>query len=180
MDPLPPMTHLIGRTSSVTISERDRIELVHALEHAVGPSAATTLMEYLPATGWRDVVTTTDLTIAIAPLEAAIERLEERIDTAVERLDGKIDTAVERLDGKIDTAVERLDGKIDAFGERLDDKIDTAVECLSAGMARQFAVLRAENAEADARLMRTLVITFVSSLVAFGGLVLAAASLGGT
>lgn len=43
------------------ITERQRLDLVHQLETVLGTEATSTLMEYLPASGWRDVATTTDL-----------------------------------------------------------------------------------------------------------------------
>jgi hypothetical protein len=59
------------------------------------------------------------------------------------------------------------------------DRLSADIDRRFAHMDRRFALLRVESAEANARLMRTLVVTFVSSLAAFGALVLAAAALGG-
>jgi hypothetical protein len=58
----------------MTIAEQSRHELHQRLERVLGPEEATTLMEHLPPTGWRDVATKQDL-------DHVAERLELRFDT---------------------------------------------------------------------------------------------------
>lgn len=45
----------------MAITEQDRHDLYVALEAAIGPEQATTLMEHLPPIGWADVATKHDL-----------------------------------------------------------------------------------------------------------------------
>jgi hypothetical protein len=45
----------------MALDERSRHELFLRLEEALGPEAATTLMEHLPPVGWADVATKRDL-----------------------------------------------------------------------------------------------------------------------
>jgi hypothetical protein len=71
-------------------------------------------MEFLPPSGWGDLVRRSDL-------------------EAVER----------RLDVKIDALGARLDARIDALGERLDARID-ALEVRIDGLERQIVELRDE------------------------------------
>jgi hypothetical protein len=59
-------------------------------------------MEFLPPSGWGDLVRRSDL--------EAVER----------RLDAKIDALGARLDARIDALGERLDARIDALEVRID------------------------------------------------------------
>lgn len=45
----------------MVLDERSRHELYLRLEEALGPEAATTMMELLPPVGWADVATKRDL-----------------------------------------------------------------------------------------------------------------------
>ncbi len=45
----------------MALDERSRHDLYLRLEEALGPEAATTLMEHLPPVGWADVATKRDL-----------------------------------------------------------------------------------------------------------------------
>ncbi len=61
----------------MTVDERSRHELFGQLERALGPEAATTLMEYLPPVGWADIATKRDLDAS-----AALTRSELRTEMA--------------------------------------------------------------------------------------------------
>jgi hypothetical protein len=54
----------------VAITEHDRHKLYLALEHLLGTSEATTLMEHLPPVGWADVATRHDLDQGLALVRA--------------------------------------------------------------------------------------------------------------
>lgn len=91
-----------------------RLRLHHSLQKKIGAAVADDLMEFLPPSGWGDLVRRSDL-------------------EAVER----------RLDVKIDALGARLDARIDALGERLDARID-ALEVRIDGLERQIVELRDE------------------------------------
>ena len=54
----------------MALDERSRHELYLRLEQALGPEAATTMMEMLPPVGWADVATKHDLDIIRAEMRA--------------------------------------------------------------------------------------------------------------
>ncbi len=62
----------------MAITEHDRHDLYVALEAAIGPEQATTLMEHLPPVGWADVATKHDL----AQLQAATSQDFAHLQTA--------------------------------------------------------------------------------------------------
>jgi hypothetical protein len=51
-------------------------------------------------------------TITPPAFEAALARLESRIESRFDKLEGKMDSAIARLDAKIDTSVATLRGEI--------------------------------------------------------------------
>jgi hypothetical protein len=63
----------------MVLDERSRHQLYLRLEAALGPDAATTLMEHLPPTGWADVAMKRDL-----------DALEQRLDLRFEALEHKL------------------------------------------------------------------------------------------
>jgi hypothetical protein len=63
----------------MALDERSRHELFLRLEAALGPDAATTLMEHLPPTGWADVATKRDLDALESRFELRIEALEHKL-----------------------------------------------------------------------------------------------------
>lgn len=79
-----------------------RLRLHHSLQKKIGATVADDLMEFLPPSGWGDLVRRSDL--------EAVER----------RLDAKIDALGARLDARIDALGERLDARIDGLKARID------------------------------------------------------------
>ena len=80
-----------------------RLRLHHSLQKKIGAAVADDLMEFLPPSGWGDLVRRSDL--------EAVER----------RLDAKIDALGARLDARIDALGERLDARIDGLKARIDE-----------------------------------------------------------
>jgi hypothetical protein len=60
----------------MTITEQSRHELHQRLDQVLGPEEATTLMEHLPPTGWREVATKHDL-------ECLEMKLSSKVDQAI-------------------------------------------------------------------------------------------------
>ena len=79
-----------------------RLRLHRSLEKVIGIDVADELIDFLPPSGWGDLVRKSDL--------EATER----------RLDAKIDALGARLDAKIDALGARLDAKIDALSQRVE------------------------------------------------------------
>jgi len=106
----------------VIITERERIELVKNLEAVMGQNAAATLMEYLPANGWRDIATVTDLDNLRLAMKADMADLRTDLELKIAGLDTKIaglDGKIAGLDGKI----AGLDGKIEGEMGKLATKL---------------------------------------------------------
>lgn len=80
-----------------------RLRLHHSLQKKIGAAVADDLMEFLPPSGWGDLVRRSDL-------EAVERRLDARIDALGARLDARIDALGERLDARIDALEVRIDG----------------------------------------------------------------------
>ncbi len=106
------------------VTEESRHRLHQALDTAIGPEEATTLMEHLPPTGWSDIATKQDIVLVRQDLTALEERLEAKVgslrteDLALVRKD------LAAADTKIDAVADRLDTKIDHRSQMLEDKID--------------------------------------------------------
>jgi hypothetical protein len=76
----------------VSIEERHRIALHEAAKETWGPEVAVTLMEMLPATGWAEVATKTDLVamksdVALLGKELRTEMTELRAELHIEMAD---------------------------------------------------------------------------------------------
>ena len=79
-----------------------RLRLHHSLQKKIGAAVADDLMEFLPPSGWGDLVRRSDL-------EAVERRLDVKIDALGARLDARIDALGERLDARIDGLKARID-----------------------------------------------------------------------
>ncbi|MEX2625355.1 MAG: hypothetical protein WD225_00640, partial [Ilumatobacteraceae bacterium] len=85
----------------MTIHERDRYQLHHALETHLGPENAATLMAHLPPVGWADVATKHDL-------YALEERLEIRIHAEIADLGTELRTEIADLGTELRTETASL------------------------------------------------------------------------
>ena len=86
----------------MVLNERSRHQLYLRPEEALGPEAATTLMEHLPPVGWADVATKRDLDALEHRLDLRFVTLEERIDLRSEALEHKLMAAFR---GELQTAL---------------------------------------------------------------------------
>ena len=107
---------------------------------------ADELIDFLPPSGWGDLVRKSDL-------EATERRLDAKIDALGARLDAKIDALSQRVDAKIDALGARLDARIDALSQRVE--------------SLQEEVRRLGN------LRSTIIITGLSLFVGLGSLMVA-------
>ena len=90
-----------------------RLRLHRSLEKVIGIDVADELIDFLPPSGWGDLVRKSDL-------EATERRLDAKIDALGARLDAKIDALGARLDAKIDALSQRVDAQIDALSQRVE------------------------------------------------------------
>jgi outer membrane murein-binding lipoprotein Lpp len=134
-----------------------RLRLHRSLEKVIGVDVADELIDFLPPSGWGDLVRKSDL-------EATERRLDSDIDALGARLDAKIDALGARLDAKIDALSQRVDAKIDALGARLDARIDALSQRVE---SLQEEVRRLGN------LRSTIIITGLSLFVGLGSLMVA-------
>lgn len=129
-----------------------RLRLHHSLQKTIGAAVSDDLMEFLPPSGWGDLVRRADL-----------------------------DATERRLDTKIDALGQRLDARIDALGERLDARID-ALEARIDGLERQIVQLREQvRALGNLRttIVLTGASLGISLFVGLGGLMVAIVQLAG-
>ena len=137
----------IHETAQSTPSpDAKRLRLHRSLEKVIGIDVADELIDFLPPSGWGDLVRKSDL------------------DATERRLDAKIDAVGARLDTKIDALGARLDAKIDALGARLDARIDALSQRVE---SLQEEVRRLGN------LRSTIIITGLSLFVGLGSLMVA-------
>ena len=123
-----------------------RLRLHRSLEKVIGIDVADELIDFLPPSGWGDLVRKSDL-------EATERRLDAKIDAVGARLDTKIDALGARLDAKIDALSQRVDTQIDALSQRVE--------------SLQEEVRRLGN------LRSTIIITGLSLFVGLGSLMVA-------
>ena len=99
-------------TANGTPPDARRLRLHRSLREKLGNQVADDLIDFLPPAGWGDLVRRADL-------DAAVTRLDQKIDALGARLDQRIDALEERLDQKIDALGARLDQRIDALEDRI-------------------------------------------------------------
>ena len=140
-------THLgmTDTTTNGTPPDARRLRLHRALREKLGNQVADDLVDFLPPAGWGDLVRRADL------------------DAAVTRLDQKIDALGARLDQRIDALEERLDQKIDALGARLDQRID-AIEDRITVIEHTLSEIKTDLRSLG-NMKRTIVVTGVSMAV---------------
>lgn len=70
----------------MSINEARRLEMHLAFREALGDEVADTLMEYLPPSGWNDLVRTRDVLEMEKRLDSRIDSLDDRIKATNSRL----------------------------------------------------------------------------------------------
>ena len=124
----------------MVLDERSRHQLYLRLEEALGPDAATTLMEHLPPVGWADVATKRDL-----------DALEQRLDHRFETIDHRFETIEHRFE-TMDHRFESLEERIDLRSEALENKLLAAfrgeLQAALTTQSRQLAIALAGTAAA--------------------------------
>ena len=142
----------------MAVSEESRHHLLTVLESTLGKEAAMTLAEHLPPVGWADVATRRDLDALRVEMHHRFEAIDHRfeaIDHRFEVIDHRFDSIEHRFEA-IEHRFDSLEHRTDSLGDRL----------------------RAELHESLSAQTRQLTIALVSSVTAFGALVVAVASLG--
>ena len=81
----------------MVLNERSRHHLYLRPEEALGPEAATTLMEHLLPVGWADVATKRDL-----------DALEQRLDLRFDAVDQRFETLQQRIDLRSEALEHKL------------------------------------------------------------------------
>ena len=143
-------------TTNGTPPDARRLRLHRSLREKIGNQVADDLVDFLPPAGWGDLVRRADL-------DAAVTRLDQKIDALGARLDQKIDALGARLDQRIDALEERLDQKIDALGARLDQRID-ALEDRITVIEHTLSEIKTDLRSLG-NMKRTIVVTGVSMAV---------------
>ena len=124
----------------MVLDERSRHHLYLRLEEALGPDAATTLMEHLPPVGWADVATTRDL-------DALEQRLEHRFETMDHRFE-TMDHRFEMMDHRFESLEERIDLRSEALENKLLAAFRGELQTALTTQSRQLAIALAGTAAA--------------------------------
>ncbi len=151
---------------------RSRHELQRRLEELLGEEGAHTLMEALPPHPWDELVTKADMLLLKSDVEAVKSDVEavksdvEAVKSDVEAV--KSDVAEVKTDvALLRIGFDHLDAKIDRLDERWGDRLEATEH-------RLMAAFRGELNTAITAQTRTIVFSFLGSLIATGSLVIAA------
>ncbi|HEU5149684.1 MAG TPA: hypothetical protein VFU19_04260 [Iamia sp.] len=106
----------------MTVTEESRHRLHQALDHAIGPEEATTLMEHLPPVGWADVATKTDLTHLGDTLRAEMDHRFDVVDLKLAAVDQRFDDLTTAMDQRF-TAIEVTLGVIQQRLDSIDNRM---------------------------------------------------------
>ena len=128
----------------MVLDERSRHQLYLRLEEALGPDAATTLMEHLPPVGWADVATKRDL-----------DALEQRVDLRFAALDERLDHRFEAIDHRFRSLEERIDLRSEGLENKLLAAFRGELQTALTTQSRQLAIALAGTAAAVSALAFT-------------------------
>ena len=81
----------------MTTTERQRLDLHHRLDEALGPDHAATLMDSLSPIPWTELATKEDL----ADLRAELDLRFDRVDLRFEQIDGRFEVEMALLRGEL-------------------------------------------------------------------------------
>ena len=127
----------------MVLDERSRHQLYLRLEEALGPDAATTLMEHLPPVGWADVATKRDLDAFEGRLDHRFEAIDHRFEAIDHRFEA-IDRRFEALEERIDLRSEALENKLLAtFRGELQNALTTQSRHLTIALVGTAATVSA-------------------------------------
>ena len=166
----------------MTTTERQRLDLHHRLDEALGPDHAATLMDSLSPIPWTELATKEDLADLRAELDLRFDRVDlrfEQIDLRFDQIDARfdqIDARFERIDARFDQVDGRLtliDGRFEQIDGRFE-QIDGRFEQIDGRFEVEMALLRGELAEfratLSADLMRQLVVIHAATVALIVGL----------
>lgn len=92
-----------------------RLRLHHSLQKKIGAAVADDLMEFLPPSGWGDLVRRSDLEAVERRLDARIDALGARLDARIDALGERIDALEVRIDG-LERQIVQLRDEVRALG----------------------------------------------------------------
>ena len=92
-----------------------RLRLHHSLQKNIGAAVADDLMEFLPPSGWGDLVRRSDLEAVERRLDARIDALGARLDARIDALGERIDALEVRIDG-LERQIVELRDEVRALG----------------------------------------------------------------
>ena len=92
-----------------------RLRLHHSLQKNIGAAVADDLMEFLPPSGWGDLVRRADLEAVERRLDVKIDALGARLDARIDALGERIDALEVRIDG-LERQIVELRDEVRALG----------------------------------------------------------------
>jgi len=154
----------------MVIGERARHELFVKLEQILGREEATTLMEHLPPIGWADVATKRDL-----------DALEERTELRFESLEHQIERLGVEFRHELATSQSAVREELRGLREEMlagDAAVREELRDFREQQRTSDAMLRVDLTQRISDAVRTMVLAFVSSVIAATALGFGAARLG--
>ena len=103
------------RRDQSPLPDAKRLRLHHSLQKKIGAAVADDLMEFLPPSGWGDLVRRSDLEAVERRLDAKIDALGARLDARIDALGERIDALEVRIDG-LERQIVELRDEVRALG----------------------------------------------------------------
>ena len=146
----------------MAVSDQSRYELHHQLDQVLGAEHAATLMAHLPPVGWADVATKQDVANLAERMDSRFAASKQDVANLAERMDSRFAA----VDGRFAAMEERMDGRFAAMEQHVDERLELF-----------HASIRAELQGTLVSHLRVVMFGMISSVVAVGGLVIAAVKL---
>ncbi len=85
-----------------------RLRLHRSLEKVIGIDVADELIDFLPPSGWGDLVRKSDLEATERRLDTKIDALSQRVDTQIDALSQRVDAQIDALSQRVESLQEEI------------------------------------------------------------------------
>jgi hypothetical protein len=130
----------------VAVTEKQRHELMKAMEGALGPEPAETLMNLLPPVGWADVATKSDLDHLRVAGRADIDLVRAELRSEMGELRGELRSEMGELRGELRSEMGELRGELRSEMGELRVDVERLRGDLERGLRLQLVTILSANA----------------------------------